>query len=80
VVSIREPEPQKETSGDVEAQGIDQLLTQQPHGGCTQKHDALLVQSDDALIGPEIKQLSDVKVSEIGRVRQRLACLHVGAC
>ena len=80
MVSIREPEPQKETSGVVDAKGIDQLFTHQAHCRCAQKHDALLVQSDDALIGPEIKQLSDVKVSEIGRVRQRLACLHVGAC
>lgn len=77
VVPVRIPEPQEQAPGLLEAQGVDQLLTHQAHGGGTQQHNTLLVQANDALIGPEIQKLSEVNVREVGGFGQELECLHV---
>ena len=40
---------------------VDELLSQQAHRGRAQDDDALLVQPDDALIGPEIEELGELQ-------------------
>jgi hypothetical protein len=62
VVPVCVSEPKHQTSGRLESQGINELPTQQTHGGRTQNDDALFVQPDDALIRPEIENLSQVEV------------------
>jgi hypothetical protein len=71
VVPVRVSESKHQTSGRLETKGINELPAQQTHGGRTQNDDALFVQPDDALIRPEIENLSQVEVLEIDRLGMR---------
>jgi len=68
VVPVRVSEPEHQPSRRLESQGINELPAQQTHGGRTQNDDALFVQPDDALIRPEIENLSQVEVLQIDRL------------
>ena len=68
VVSIGEAESDRNPSGCVETQRVDQLLAEQPHGGCTEDDNPLLVQSDDPLVRTKIEQFREVQVPSFRRV------------
>jgi hypothetical protein len=68
VVPVGEPQSNRYPPGRLEAQGINQLLAQEPHGGRAENDDALLVQSDDPLIGPKVEQFCEVQVLTLWRV------------
>ena len=76
MVSVRVAKPQHQAPRGLEPQRVDEFFAQQPHGSGAQDDDALLVQADDALIRPEIEDLSDMEVSEIDLLRQRREGFH----
>jgi hypothetical protein len=78
VISVREPEPEQHAAGCVQPERVDELLSHETHRGRAEDDYSLLVQPDDALIGPEIEQLREVQVTVVGRVVARLG-LH-GPC
>lgn len=61
MVSVGKPESQEQPPGGLESEGINQFLPKQAHGGRAEDHDALVVQPDDTLIGPEIEQFREVQ-------------------
>ena len=61
VVPIREAESHQEAAGRLSSQRINQLLSQQAHGGRTKDDDALLMQPNDAFIRPKIEELGELQ-------------------
>ena len=68
VIAIREPEPQQDTSGRLDPQRVDELLSHEAHRRRTEDHHALLVQPDDSLVRPEVEQFGEVKIVAVGRL------------
>ena len=62
MVSVGEPESNRDASGGFEAQRVDQLFAQQSHRRRAQDDDTLLVQPDDALIRPKVEQFCEMQV------------------
>jgi hypothetical protein len=68
VISVGEPESNRDPSGSLKAQRIDQLFAEEAHGRRAQNDDSLLVQSDNPLIGPKVEQFCEVQVPALRRV------------
>ena len=62
VVTVREPEPHQEAPSRLEPERVDQFLSHQAHRGGAEDDDALLVEPDDALVGPEIEQFGELQI------------------
>ena len=62
VVSVGEPEPKQDAARGLQPERVDELLSHEAHGRRAEDDDALLVQSNDALIGPEIEQFGEVQI------------------
>jgi hypothetical protein len=75
VIPICKPEPNRQASGRLESQGVDQLLPQKTHRSGAKNDDALLMQANDAFIWPEVEQFCEVQVLAIGGGVRRLG-LH----
>lgn len=60
VVTVGEAEAQQQPPCRLGADRVDEFLAQQAHRRSAEDHDPLLVQSDDALIRPEVEQLGEV--------------------
>jgi hypothetical protein len=67
VVSICEAESNRNPAGCLETQRVDQLLAEQAHSRGTEDDHALLMQSDDPLVGPKVEQFRKVKILALGR-------------
>jgi hypothetical protein len=68
MISIREPEPKQDTPRSAQPEGVDEFLSHEPHRRCAEDDHALLVQPDNALIGPKIEQFGEVEILAGGRV------------
>jgi hypothetical protein len=68
VVSVCEPKPKQNAAGSVEPESVDELLSHEAHRGRAEDDHALLVQPNDALIGPKIEQLGKVQFVETWRL------------
>ena len=68
VVSVCEPEPKQDAPRGLQPERVDELLAHEAHRGRAQDDDALLVQSNDALIGPKIEQFGEVQIVAARRV------------
>ena len=75
MIAIRITKAQKEASCRFKSQGVDELFAQQAHGGRAQDDDTLLVQPDDAQIGPKIEHLRKIEMlqSQGLGIRQAMA-------
>ena len=71
VVAIGVAKPQEQAPAVSKPERVDELLPQQPHGGGAEKDDALLVQTDDALIRPKIEELREMVGFQMGRLERR---------
>ena len=71
VIPVRKAEPEHKTPRGLDAQCVNQLFAQQPHGRGTENDDALLVQPDDALIRTEIEHLGEIEGLQRDRLRFR---------
>ena len=67
VIPVGVAEPQQQAPRRLESQRVDELLAQQAHRRRAEDDDALLVQPDDALIGPKVQELGQIVVLECGR-------------
>jgi len=68
VVSVCEPEPKQDAPGRLQPERVDELLSHEAHRRRAEDDDSLLVQSNDALIRPKIKQLGEVQLVAVQRV------------
>jgi hypothetical protein len=62
VVSVSETESNRDPSGRLEAQRIDQLLTKEAHRRRAEDNDPLLVQADDPLVRPKVEQFCEMQI------------------
>ena len=65
VVPVRETESHEEAASGLRPQRIDQLLSQQAHGGRAEDHHSLLLEPNDALIGPKIEELRQLQTANV---------------
>jgi hypothetical protein len=65
VVTIREPKPHEQTACRLRTERVDQLLSQETHRRRAEDDDALLVEPDDALVGPEVQELGELQATVI---------------
>ena len=68
MVSVCKPEPKQDAASCLQAERVDELLSHQAHRGRAEDHDALLVQPNNALVGPKIEQLGEVQIVASRRV------------
>jgi len=68
VVSVCEPEPKQDAPGRRQPERVDELLSHEAHRRRAEDDHSLLVQSNDALIRPKIKQLGEVQLVAVRRV------------
>jgi hypothetical protein len=68
VIPVREPKPQQEATRRFGSQRVDEFLSHQTHGRCTEDDDTLLVQPNDTLIGPEVEQFGKVQIVTVWRM------------
>ena len=68
VVSVREPESKQDAPGCLHAKRVDELFSHEAHRRGAEDDDALLVQSNDALIRPKIEQFGEVQLLVVRRV------------
>ena len=81
VVAVGEPEPKEDAPSGLKPERVDELLSHEAHGGRAQDDDALLVQSNDALIGPKIEQFGEVqRLAVWSRAATRLGLHRSGHC
>ena len=63
VIPVRETKPHEEAASGVRPQRVDQLLSQQAHRGRTEDDHSLLVEPNDAFIGPKVEELGQLQTS-----------------
>jgi hypothetical protein len=63
VITIGETKAHEEAARRLASQRIDQLLPQQSHGGCAEDDHSLLVEPNDAFIGPKVEELRKLQTS-----------------
>ena len=68
VVSIRKAESNRDPSGRLHAQRVDELFAEESHRRRAEDDHPLLVQSDNPLIRPKIQQFGKVQVLAFRRV------------
>src|SRR5688572_24725275 len=68
VVSVGEPESNRDPPGCLETQRVDQLLAEEAHRRRAQDDDPLLVQSDNPLVWTKVEQFCEVQVPSPRRV------------
>ena len=57
VIAVGKPEAHQQASRGIGAERLDELLAQQTQRRSAQNHHALLVETNDPFVGPEIQQL-----------------------
>src|SRR4051794_31010542 len=68
VVPIGETEAHQEAASRFRPERIDQFLSQQAHGGRAEDDHSLLVEPNDALIGPKVEELRQLQTAIVHRL------------
>jgi hypothetical protein len=68
VVSVCEAEPKQDAPRGLQPERVDELFAHEAHRSRAQDDDSLLVQSNDALIGPKIEQFREMQVVAAWRI------------
>ena len=75
VIAVRVAEAQHQPARHIAAKGVDQLLLHEAHRRGAQDDDPLIVEADDAEVGPEVEQFGELEVSNVLRKHLGLIAL-----
>ena len=62
VIAVRKSKSHQEPARRVDAERVDQFLAQEAHGRRAENDHALLVQTDDALVGAKVEQFGQLQI------------------